>query len=306
MSLFGKIGSRFKLKRAVEAEARGDDAAALEAYREAVTEFDPKTRASILNKMGMLAYRLGDMRAARTYYGQADALAPGEPGILMNLANALHQLQEREAAEAAYRRALEASGDRPDVLYNYAVFTAESDPGRAIELVRRCLDAPATPETAGTLPLQVPILFLAHVAARHNRVDEAERLFEELEKRPLVSLRPFLMNQHAILLSRAGRHERAVGIYRKILDAWPATKEARFNLGMALARLGRLDEALAEFRAADLPESHYGIGYVHELRGEIADAVREYRLCPEGSDPGVDFSAPFARHARDFAARFGG
>jgi len=305
MSLFGRLGSRFKLKRAVEAEERGDDAAALEAYREAVLDFDPRTRGSILNKMGMLAYRMGDMKAARTYYGQADALAPGQPSILMNLANALHHLKEREAAEAAYVRALEASKERPDVLYNYAVFTAETDPARAIALVRRCLDAPATRETAEALPLQMPLQFLAHLAAQHNRVDEVEKYFEELEARPLVSLRPFLLNVHALMLTRSGRHERAVAVYRKILDAWPATKEARFNLGMALARMGRLDEAEAEFGASSLPESHYGLGYVHELRGRIADAVREYRLCPDRSSDGVDFAAPFVRHAREFVARFG-
>ncbi len=305
MSLFGKLGSRFKLKRAVEAEERGDPAAALEAYREAVVEFDPKTRASILNKMGMLAYRLGDMKAARTYYEQANLLAPGQPSILMNLANTLHQLKDREAAEAAYRHALEASKDRPDVLYNYAVFAAETDPRRAVELVKRCLAAPATPETAEALPIQMPLAFLAHLAAQHNLVDEVEPYFEELERKPLVSLRPLLMNQHALMLTGAGRHERALEIYRKMLEAWPKSSEARFNAGMALVRLNRLEEALAEFRAADLPASHYGIGTVHELRGEIADAVREYRLCPDRATGGVDFAAPFIRHAREFVERFG-
>lgn len=305
MSLFGKLGSRFKLKRAVEAEERGDAAAALEAYREAVTEFDPRTRASILNKMGMLAYRLADMKAAKTYYEQADLLAPDQPSILMNLANALHHLGEREAAEARYRRALEASKERADVLYNYAVFTAETDPRRAIELVKRCLAAPSTPETAEALPIQRPIALLAHLAAQHNLVDEVEPYFEELERKPLVSLRPLLMNHHALMLTGSGRHERALAIYRKMLEAWPESRELRFNAGMALARLDRLDEALAEFREADLPASHYGIGYVHELRGEIADAVREYRLCPDGAADGIDYSAPFVRHARDFVARFG-
>jgi len=306
MSLFGKLGSRFKLKRAVEAEERGDDVAALEAYREAVVESDPKARASILNKMGMLAYRLGDMKAARTYYEQAEVLAPGRPSILMNLANTLHHLKNRDAAETAYRRAMEASNDRPDVLYNYAVFVAETDPRRAVDLVKRCLAAPATPETAEALPIRMPVAFLAHLAAQHNLVDEVEPYFEELEKKPLVSLRPLLMNHHALMLTGSGRHERALEIYRKMLEAWPKSPEVRFNAGMALVRLDRLEDALAEFRAADLPASHYGIGYIHELRGEIADAVREYRLCPDRAAEGVDFAAPFARHARGFVERFGG
>ena len=306
MTLFGKIGARFRLKGAVAAEQKGDLAGALAAYRECVSEFDPRTRASILNKMGMLSYAQGDLKGARTCYEQADLLAPGEPSILMNLANALHQLQERGPAEAAYRRALESSKDRSDVLYNYAVFVADAEPRRAIDLLRRCLDAPATPETAEALPVQLPIRFLATLAAQNNLVEEVEPLFVELEKRPLVSLRPLLMNEHALMLTRSGRHERALSIYRAMLEAWPASKEVRFNAGMALARLNRLDEAMAEFRAADLPESHYGMGYVHELKGEIADAVREYALCPDRAAEGVDFSGPFVRHAREFVKRFGG
>ncbi len=313
MTLFAKLASRFRLNRALAAEGRGDFAGALALYREIVAGFDPLTRGQILNRMGMLAYALKDLRAARTYYEQALALAPGEASVLMNLANALHGLDEAAAAEEAYGRALAASGERADVLYNYAVFLAERDPRRAAGLVRRCLDAPVADLEALTLPLELPLAFLGALSARHGLVEETARYFGELERRPLARLKPFIMNEHALMLTRAGRHEEAAALYRRILDAWPATVEVRFNLGMALVRMNRLDEALADFRAADLPASHYGTGYIHELKGEIADAVREYRLClaapparPYPADsPQVDFTAPFAEHAREFVRRQG-
>ena len=54
----------------------------------------------------------------------------------------------------------------------------------------------------------------------------------------------------AFRLAAAGRDAEAVTAFRKILDVYPLLLDARYELGQALARLGRLEEAYDAFRAA--------------------------------------------------------
>src|ERR1035441_2083701 len=57
--------------------------------------------------------------------------------------------------------------------------------------------------------------------------------------------------QHAITLHQAGDLEAAIGMYREYLAAEPDSVQARSNLGAALARTGRYDEAIAEYRSEE-------------------------------------------------------
>jgi arylsulfatase A-like enzyme len=54
----------------------------------------------------------------------------------------------------------------------------------------------------------------------------------------------------AFRLAAAGRDAEAVTAFRKILDVYPLLLDARYELGQALARLGRLEEAYDAFGAA--------------------------------------------------------
>ena len=62
-----------------------------------------------------------------------------------------------------------------------------------------------------------------------------------------------------------GKLDEAVAEYRAAIRLKPDYAEAHYNLGIALTDQGKLDEAVAEYRAAirlqpDYAEAHYNLG----------------------------------------------
>ena len=62
----------------------------------------------------------------------------------------------------------------------------------------------------------------------------------------------------------------------------PADAEAHYNLGVALKAQGKLEEAIAEFRAAirlkpDYAEAHSNLGIALRAQGKLEEAIAEYR-----------------------------
>ena len=288
-------------------------AAAATVYREAERHAEGFMKAAILNKLGMLAYNVGDLPGARERYEEALAVKPDEYAIHMNLGNALHDLGEHDAARRAYDQAL-ALNRLPDVLLNLAVFLAERDPRAALGLIRECLQSPDALEKAG-IPVEVPLHMLVDLGEHAELRAEVLRTIDEAAARTWESTEPWTFtNQRAILLSRIGRSDEALRAFEGIRKEWPAATDVCFNLGMALVRLERWDDARAEFSKVDHPLRHYGLGLNFERTGHPEDAAREYReflerLAEEPMDElsvrGVDPERRYRKYvgqARDFLA----
>ena len=102
------------------AEAMGsDDGRAATCYREALT-LDPGLAAARTN-LGGLAYRAGDIHAARDAFEAALALDPDQPEARFNLANLVLESGDLELAVAEFRRVLQADPDFADAHFNLAV-----------------------------------------------------------------------------------------------------------------------------------------------------------------------------------------
>ena len=54
----------------------------------------------------------------------------------------------------------------------------------------------------------------------------------------------------AAALQKSGNFEAAAAEYRRFLDAYPQSVEARSNLGVVLMQLGRYEEAIAAYQTA--------------------------------------------------------
>jgi tetratricopeptide (TPR) repeat protein len=312
MNFLKRIRSHWELQRAGTAETRGDFAVAFELYREIVEDFGESERAMMIwNKMGMLAYARKDFSASVRCYERALAIDPEEPGLYMNLANALHELGDGAGAKVAYEKALSVSR-RPDLLYNYAVFLGDEDPRRAIALIREILEASEESLASVRMEAEMALQLLAGLGERHSLVPEASLVFVELAARPRGDVAPWeVLNQHAIMLSRAGRHEEASALFDRIVTTWPQ-ETARYNLGMALIRAGRPHDAQAEFQRVDHPIAHYGMARTHELENRLTEAVHEYRKFIGGMEQeplssfrlrGWDPGAEEIKHASEFIAR---
>jgi tetratricopeptide (TPR) repeat protein len=109
----------------------------------------------------------------------------------------------------------------------------------------------------------------------------------------------------AILAGARGDPERAVAEYREALRLWPSSFQARHNLGMLLAQLGRLDEAGAEFEAVlatdSVPDTAFALGLLRAQQGRWPAAIAALERCV-GEDPAF----PRARYNLALAYAKGG
>src|SRR5262249_34214301 len=68
-----------------------------------------------------------------------------------------------------------------------------------------------------------------------------------------IALRPHsaaVHNNLGVALDRNGRHDEAIAAYRKAITLQPDFAEAFSNLGVALQKKGRVDEAIASYQQA--------------------------------------------------------
>jgi serine/threonine protein kinase/tetratricopeptide (TPR) repeat protein len=104
-----------------------------------------------------------------------------------------------------------------------------------------------------------------------------------------VALRPDSAVAHVNLglaLQRQGRLDQAVAEYRKALALAPKLLSAHNNLGLALVAQGKLDEAIAELhRAIELNPKfagvHTNLGLALERQGKLNEAAAAYRRAIE-------------------------
>ncbi len=86
--------------------------------------------------------------------------------------------------------------------------------------------------------------------------------------------------------ANGGAMERAADYFRRAVLADPNHVQARYNLGLANARLGRLTEATIEFQEAlqidpQFGVAHLGLAQVFQVQGRIAEAKRHYDAVSE-------------------------
>ncbi len=85
-----------------------------------------------------------------------------------------------------------------------------------------------------------------------------------------------------VALDKLGRPEEAIAHYREAIRIRPDYAEAHYNLGVDMARKGRIDDAIAEYRRTleiwpDYPYAHNNLGLALERQGKPDDAVAHYR-----------------------------
>ncbi|MCC6860022.1 MAG: tetratricopeptide repeat protein [Bryobacterales bacterium] len=98
-------------------------------------------------------------------------------------------------------------------------------------------------------------------------------------------------SQRAWDLAEQRRHDEAIIEWKRALELDPEDAKARTNLGLALARAGKLGEALEQYRrvlASDPGYSmaHNNLGVALAARGQFDEAIAHYRKALE-SDPGL-------------------
>jgi tetratricopeptide (TPR) repeat protein len=118
------------------------------------------------------------------------------------------------------------------------------------------------------------IIGLARLDQLAERHTEAEQGFlKALKMKPND---PHVLDSIGQFYASQERWDEAINALRKAMLAAPNETKSRYDLAVALARSGRIDEARPHFaKTIGDAESHYNIGYILYEQGRLADAQKE-------------------------------
>lgn len=316
-----------ELARDVEAAARYPRTIAfhLEQAARAALDLGPGDRQlaarakEALARAGDLALEASDGAAAADLYGRAIAMAgpeegwgPKEAAVLANLGESRYWLGEFETAAPALERALDLDGDDPKIRAQASRYLGDIELSirgnreRAAELFERALAAAR--DLGDPWTLARTLLVAGWGPYWRDDFVASRAMFEEAlavarsnpardpwaEARALVTL--------ATIVSEEGDEEEVLALASQALAIAEGSGDrfsiavARENVGGALRRMGRLEEAAQHVEAAvdayrehgarwELASALTSRGIIHRHAGRTAEAVKDlreaYRLCRE-------------------------
>jgi Flp pilus assembly protein TadD len=178
---------------------------------------------------------------------------------------------DHKGAERAYRRGLEIAPNDAELRNALGwTFFQEGRSAEAVAEYERALTAdPKLVKSHNNMALALVEL---------GRLDEAAAHFQRsLELEPKAEIYSDL----GFVMARLGHPDEARADYRKALALDPNCASAHFNLAVTYVQTGAFGEAESHYRQA-LPgrptaETHNGLGYVVARQGRTDEAVAEYR-----------------------------
>jgi tetratricopeptide (TPR) repeat protein len=96
-----------------------------------------------------------------------------------------------------------------------------------------------------------------------------------------------LSNLAYLLDEKKGQAQEAIKLYKQVIELEPGNIIAHGRLGLALAKVNRIDEAIEEFRIVlkarpDDVEMHCNVGILLEKKDKTAEAIEDGAL-PTGA-----------------------
>ena len=150
-----------------------------------------------------------------------------------------------------------------------------------------------------------PLLAEAHASLGLVNVNHQWNFVEgEREFRKAIELNPNYVpayHWYSVMLHFSRRYEDALKMIQRAVELDPYSLVIRQSLGVALNGLGRLDEAMQQFKAVErespkLPSVHYWMSLVYQAQGRYSEAVEEARkeVETDDNDPGARLDLVFA------------
>jgi tetratricopeptide (TPR) repeat protein len=264
--------ARDAYRRAVELEAKGNNAAALSLLWEAAG-LAPHD-AEIQNRLGEALERIGALDAAVDAFRAATATRPSFTKASNNLILALVKTGRGPEAVERARAMVSASPNDPDAHFTLGLAQSEQDYTEAIRSFRRALE-----------------LAPRHGLARYNlalvlnRADRQTEAAAELERTIAIDPRPEAHYQLGVIYWHQGDLDRAVRALRAAIAVDPRYADAHYTLGAVLkarrdwrGARDSLERALA--LQPELPAAHYTLAQVLEISGD-AGGAREHFMKAE-------------------------
>jgi len=214
---------------------------ALREHRETV-RLDPNMAAGYTN-IGVELAELGQTQEAARAYETSLRIFPNQPKVLHNLAILLVGLQRVDEAVARMREAARLASATTEILQNLAdTLQAKGDLEGALAVYADVLRLkPNSGETYQNIAVAL---------IRAGRRDEALGAFQEAAR--LMPESGLVQMSLASFLTSMNRPEEALPHFARAVQTIDRARapDAHNEFGVALARLGRMDQAAREFEAA--------------------------------------------------------
>ncbi len=228
--------------------------------------------------LGKVSTAQGRHAEATTHFRESLRLQTDDtetPITLTLLGNSLARQGKLDEAKDCLSEALRRSPNYCEALLGLGNYAArEHHDDQAIELFRRVLTLRPTDAVDRSARAQ-----LGNSLARQGKFQEAEDCLNESLRRHLDDWET--LHALATLAGRQQQHERAIGLFRRVLKLQPDEAVVRVNLGKALAAVGDLNAAVTEFEAAlrshpDLIDARFSLANALARQRRLQDAERLY------------------------------
>ena len=246
----------------------------------------------------------GRPEAAKTLLDEAVARAPDNPRALAGLGRTALQQRDFAAAVEHLAAALELQPDKAKVHYSLGLaYRGLGDRGLA---ARHMTQGQRDNRDKGDATMVDPLMAEVRALDRGARAlgQRGRRAFVDGDfaraiaaARQAVAANPEQvqprLNLGAALL-RAGRAEDAVGELEEVLRRSPGHPIGHFNLGATYYQLGRWGQASEQYQAAvaanpGFKEAHFNLANLSRFQGDFATALPSYQRVVE-LDPGLDLA----------------
>jgi len=211
---------------------------------------------------------MGDIAPASTLLEGLAAKQPNWAAAHYELGVVLGEAQQRDAALAAFRRAVALKPDMPDAWREIGdQLTFRGDREGADAAYARHIKAST----------KDPRLMAVALALCENQIPQAELLLREhLKKFPtdVAAIRMF-----AEVAGRLGRYQDAENLLARCLELAPGFNAARYNYAMALYRLNKSVAALQQIDilTASEPRNYRGCRVFEILKAVVLANIGDYR-----------------------------
>lgn len=217
--------------------------------------------------LGLLLASAKQYKPAQLELEQANALKPETFEILYNLGQSCLRAHEYAKADLVLNRALKIKPDSVETLHLLAEVRAEqARPLDALDLLVRA---------HRLAPENTDVIFLmARVSMTQNYFEDAIPLLESG-----IKIAPERPDLHAALgesYFMAGKTEKAIGQFQKLIDLDPSARSYAF-MGLSYQHLGRFDEAMKYFQEGLKRDPRnasclFNVGFIQERQGNYARA----------------------------------
>ncbi len=220
--------------------------------------------------MARVSLDAGDAREALRQADKCLELKAGDAGALVLKAKALHRLDRQNESLDALAQALQNQPTNPTAnLEAGRIYFASHLLPEAEQRFRAVLDS--RDAIAGGEAFQAHLLLGAMAEQRGDAESAARSYGKALELRPGNAE---ALNNLGVARMMLGEYAGAADTFSQAIRSGGAQERSCNNLGLALARQGRSDEALQAFKCAGSDaKAHNNLGYVLFVQGDYQGAV---------------------------------